>query len=176
MTRPSDWDCFPVNKIIIVPWLLRKWFSSMIINISHFFLIIGTIKMCLKKIKKGPKLKKMNFGLHNKMEFVEFTLRSSFQIFSSNQNKFQKIPTLIQMYSKHVRKWTVPKWIRNFGISNGLILTKIKIRRRRRFGLSWRKCDWYKKDFLTPFCLYLGMTRGPKQGDQGRFVGQSKND
>lgn len=56
----------------------------MIINISHFFLIIGTIKMCLKKVKKtkrvqkGPKMKKkMNFGLHNKMAFVEFTLRRS---------------------------------------------------------------------------------------------------
>ena len=30
-----------------------------------------------KKGSKGEKWKKKNFGLHNKMEFVEFTLRSS---------------------------------------------------------------------------------------------------
>ena len=153
-------------------WLLRKWFSDMIINISHFFLIIGTIKMCLKKVKKtkrvqkGPKMKKRNeFRLTQQNGICGIHFEKFW--FGSKENKFLKIPTLIRMYPKHVRK--MGNRTRNFGISNALILTKIKFPKIfEDAAADILKAIDIKKDFLTPFCLYLGMTR-PKQEDQGRL-------
>ena len=76
-----------------------------------------------KGFKRGQKWKKRNeFRLTQQngicgIHFAKFW-------FGSKENKFQKIPTLIRMYPKHVRK--MGNRTRNFGISNALILTKIK--------------------------------------------------
>ena len=144
----------------MVFWYDNKHFALLSYYRHHKDVFEKKVKKT-KRVQKGPKMKKKMIPAYTTKWHLWNSLWEVLFRFGSNQNKFQKIPTLIQMYPKHVRKMGFRNRTRNFGISNALILAKIKFQnffRRRRAYLEDTR-DWYKKDFLTPFCLYLGMTR-----------------
>ena len=134
--------------------------------------------MCLKKVKKtkrvqkGPKMKKRNeFRLTQQNGICGIHFEKFW--FGSKENKFLKIPTLIRMYPKHVRK--MGNRTRNFGISNALILTKIKFPK----IFEDAAADILKAiDIKKIFDAILFISRDDKAKTRGSrsIVGQSKND
>ena len=127
-----------------------------------------------KGFKRGQKWKESEFRLTQQYGICGIHFEKFW--FGSKENKFQKIPTLIRMYPKHVRK--MGNRTRNFGISNALILTKIKFQKFSKTPrpISWRMTrDWYKKDFFDAI-LFISRDDKAKTRGSRSIVGQSKND